>query len=165
MFQVGLPCYLGLNSAQSLSINVDKTRKYLSRNIHGANIFPQRFPVSHTGNIVSSVSFCFQDANYAYATRQGILTKIRTWRAPAKVLRAGASEQLSNFCQQFEQRLNFASFFKWDGPIQYPFFVGTPKTTQTGNWNPKNWRLRYACSNFAHSIKQPNSFNSFRITA
>ena len=42
------------------------------------------------------------------------------------------------------------------------FFVGTPKTTQTGNWNPKNWGLRYACSNFAHSMKQPNSF---RITA
>ena len=42
------------------------------------------------------------------------------------------------------------------------FFVGTPKTTQTWNWNPKNWGLRYACSNFAHSMKQPNSF---RITA
>ena len=41
------------------------------------------------------------------------------------------------------------------------FFVSTPKTTQTGNWNPKNWGLRYACSNFAHSMKQPNSF---RIT-
>ena len=40
-------------------------------------MFPQCFPVSHTGNIVSSVSFCFQDANYAYATRQGIFTKIR----------------------------------------------------------------------------------------
>ena len=41
------------------------------------------------------------------------------------------------------------------------FFVDTPKTSQTGNWNPKNWGLRYACSNFAHSMKQPNSF---RIT-
>ena len=41
------------------------------------------------------------------------------------------------------------------------FFVATP-TTQTGNWNPKNWGLRHACSNFAHSMKQPNSF---RITA
>ena len=48
------PCYLGLNSGRSVSINVSKTRKHFS-----------------------SVSFCFQDANYAYATRQGILTKVR----------------------------------------------------------------------------------------
>ena len=42
------------------------------------------------------------------------------------------------------------------------FFVDTPKTSQTGNWDPKNWGLRYACSNFVHSMKQPNSP---RITA
>ena len=74
MFYVGLPCYLELNSGQSVSINVNKTRKYFSRNIHayGARMFPQCLPVSHAGNIDSSVSFCFQDANYAYATRQGI---------------------------------------------------------------------------------------------
>ena len=41
------------------------------------------------------------------------------------------------------------------------FFVGTPKTTKTGNLSPKNWGLRYACSNFAHLMKRPNSF---RIT-
>ena len=48
------------------------------------SIFPETFLVraccpniKKLGNIVSSVSFCFQDANYAYATRQGILTKIR----------------------------------------------------------------------------------------
>ena len=44
-------------------------------------MFPQCFP----GNIVSSVSFCFQDANYAYATRQGILTKIRACEHLQKV--------------------------------------------------------------------------------
>ena len=40
-------------------------------------MFPQcsQFPVRE--DYVSSVSFCFQDANYAYATRQGILSKIR----------------------------------------------------------------------------------------
>jgi len=32
----------------------------------------------HTGNIVFSVNVCFQDANYASATRQRILTRIRT---------------------------------------------------------------------------------------
>ena len=47
------------------------------------SIFPETFLVraccpniKKLGNIVSSVSFCFQDANYANDTRQGILTKI-----------------------------------------------------------------------------------------
>ena len=120
MFQVGLPCYLGLNSGRSVSINVNTTGKHFSRNIHGAHIFPQCFPVSHTGNIVSSVSFCFQDANYAYATRQGILTKIR------------ACEHLQKFCEheQASSSLIFASnlskgqilraLSNWMGPFDTP---------------------------------------------
>ena len=55
-FRVGLTCYLGLNSGRSVSINVNKTRKHFSRNIHGARMFPQCSPISHMGNIVSSVS-------------------------------------------------------------------------------------------------------------
>ena len=78
------------------------------------------FPVSHTGNIVSSVSFCFQDANYAYATRQGILTKIR------------ACEHLQNFCEHEKANtlLIFASnsskgqilraLSNWMGPFGTP---------------------------------------------
>ena len=114
MFQVGLPCYLGLYSSWLVSINVDKTRRHFCRNIHGARMFPQCFCVSHTGNIVSSVDFCFQDANYAYATRQGILPKFR------------ACEHLQKFCEH-EQASNsstgqiFASTFKLDGTIQYPY--------------------------------------------
>ena len=90
MFQVGLPCYLGGNSGRSVSINVKKTRRHFSRNIHGARMFPQCFQVSHKGNIVSSVSFCFHHANYAYATQQGILTKIR------------ACEHLQKFCEHVQ---------------------------------------------------------------
>ena len=40
--------------------------EHFSRNIHGAHIFNQCFPVCYTGNIVSSVSFSFQDSNSAY---------------------------------------------------------------------------------------------------
>ena len=115
IFQVGLPrCYLRLNSAadRSVSINVDKTRKHISSNIHGARMFLQCFPVFHRGNSASSAaSFCLQDRNYAYATRQGILRKIRT------------SEHASNFCENFEKRPNFGSTFKLDGAIWYPFFI------------------------------------------
>ena len=41
-------------------------------------------------------------------------------RAVAKILRARASEHSSNFCEQFEQRPNFASTFKFNETIQYP---------------------------------------------
>ena len=102
MFQVGLPCYLGLNSGRSVSINVKKTKNHFFRNIHGARTFPQCFQVSHKGNIVSSVSFCFQDTNYAYVyatLQQGISTKIR------------ACEHLQKLCEheQASTHLIFAS--------------------------------------------------------
>ena len=97
MFYVGLPRYLGLNSGQSVSINVNRTRKYFSRNIHGPRMFLQCFPVSHVGKIVSSVSFCFQYTNYAYTTWQGIYT-----------------------CEQFEQRPNFRALSNWMGPFDTP---------------------------------------------
>ena len=88
MFQVGLPCYMALNSGRSVSITVTKTtKKYFYRNIHAARMFPRCFPVSYAGNFASSVRSCFQDTNYAYATQQGILTEVRT------------CEQLQKFCE------------------------------------------------------------------
>ena len=47
-------------------------------------------------------------------------------RALAKILRARASEHSSNFCEQFEQRPNFASTFNWDGTIRYPSLGSHP---------------------------------------
>ena len=62
-------------------------------------MFPHCFAVSHTGNIISSVPFLFQDADYIYATPQGILTKIR------------ACEHMQKFCEheQASTHLIFAS--------------------------------------------------------
>ena len=78
-----------------------------SRKIHGARMFP-RF-------------FCFEAVNYAYATLQEILDNENpSMRAVAKILRARASEHSSYFCEQFEQRPNFSSTFKFDGTIRYP---------------------------------------------
>ena len=42
-------------------------------------------------------------------------------RALAKTLRARASEHPCNFCEQFEQRPYFASTFKLNETIRYPF--------------------------------------------
>ena len=42
-------------------------------------------------------------------------------RAVATILRARASEHPCNFCEQFEQRPNFASTFKLNETIRYPY--------------------------------------------
>ena len=44
-------------------------------------------------------------------------------RALVKILRARASEHSCNFCERFEQRPNFASTFKLDETIRYPFIT------------------------------------------
>ena len=46
-------------------------------------------------------------------------------QAVAKILRARASEHSSNFCEQFEQRPNFASTFKLNGPFDTPPIVSS----------------------------------------
>ena len=76
-----------------------------------------QFPIRKTLSPVSIFVFKKDDA---YATRQGILTKIRACEHLQKILRARASEHSSNFCEQFEQRPNFASTFKLAGTIRYP---------------------------------------------
>ena len=45
---------------------------------------------------------------------------LKRMRAVAKFLRARASEHPCNFCEQFEQRPNFASTLKLNGTIRYP---------------------------------------------
>ena len=134
MFQAGLPCYLGLNSGRSVSINVNKTRKRFSRNMHGALMFPQCFPVSHMGTIVSSVSFCFQDANYVYATRQGINFN--------EIL---ACEHLQKFHQQANTHVIFGSnsskgqilraLSNWMGPFDTPGLVDDPYNKDSSRQN------------------------------
>ena len=47
-------------------------------------------------------------------------------RALAKILPARAREHPSNFCEQFEQRPNFASTFKLDETILYPYIWEYP---------------------------------------
>ena len=46
-------------------------------------------------------------------------------QAVANILRARASEHSSNFCEQFEQRPNFASTFKLNGPFDTPPIVSS----------------------------------------
>ena len=108
---------LGLNSGRSVLIKVNKTRKQFSRNIHGARMFPQCSPVSHTGNIVSISKW-----KLCLLYTAGNFNENSSMRALANIFRARASEHSSNFCEQFQQGSNFASTFKLDGTIRYPSF-------------------------------------------
>ena len=56
-----------------------------------------------------------------YVLPKGNFNENPSMRAVAKILRARASEHSSNFCEQFEQRPNFASTFKFNETIQYPY--------------------------------------------
>ena len=132
MFQVGLPSYLRLNSGRSVSRNVNKTRKHFPRNIHGAHMFPQCFPVSHTRNIVSSVIFLFSRCKLCLRYTAGNFNENPSMRALAKNLRAQASEHSSNFCEQFEQRSDFASTFKFDVTIRYCSLSSSTLTRKDG---------------------------------
>ena len=85
----------------SASINVNKTRKPFQKH-SWRTMFPQCFKL------------CLHD-------RAGNFNENPSIRAVAKFLRAGTSEHSSNFCEQFEQRPNFASTFKLDRTILYPY--------------------------------------------
>ena len=85
MFQVVLPCYLGLNSGRPVSINVNKTRKHFSRTIHGARMFPQ-FPIWETLFPVSALLFLGCKLCLRYTA--GDFNETPSMRAHAKILRA-----------------------------------------------------------------------------
>ena len=113
MFEVGLPCYLGLNSARQFQSTSTKQGSLFQKHLwctHASPMFPT---YSHTGNIVSRSKLCLR-----YTAEN--FNENPSMRAVATFLRARASEDSSNFCEQFEQRTNFASAFKLDGTILYP---------------------------------------------
>ena len=117
MFQVGLPCYLGLNSARQFQSTSTKrgSLKFQKHSwcMHASSMFPT---YSHMGNIVSRSKLCL-----CYTA--GNFNKNPSMQAVAKILRTRASEHSSNFCEQFEQTPNFASAFKLEGTIRYSSFT------------------------------------------
>ena len=69
--------------------------------------------------------FLFSRCKLCLRYTTGNFNENPSMRALEKNLRARTSEHLSNFCEQFEQRLNFASTFKLDGTIRYPLYLQT----------------------------------------
>ena len=106
MFQVGLPCYLVLNKGRSVSVNVNKTKKHFSENIHGARTcfpnvsqFPIReifFPVAisvfkmqimltlHDGEFLRKSEHGSSCKNFASTNKRALILFLRAIRAKAK---------------------------------------------------------------------------------
>ena len=114
MFQVRLPCYLGLNSGRSVSIKVNHFSETFM-----VHMSPQYFPVSHTGSIASSVSFLFSRCKLCLRYTAGNFNENPSMRALAKVLRARASEHSSNFVRAIRAKVKFCEHFQigWDHSI------------------------------------------------
>ena len=67
-------------------------------------------------------SICkYASSVFTFASTSTCQIVLKRMRAVAKFLRARASEHPCNFCEQFEQRPNFASTFKLNGTIRYPY--------------------------------------------
>ena len=103
-----VPYYLRVKSGPSVSINVNNNQKHSWR-AHISPMFPS-FPYR---------KHCFQCQVlfprwklYLHYTGGNFKENLS--------MRARASEQSSNFCEQFEQRPNFTSTFKLEGTIRYP---------------------------------------------
>ena len=108
-----------LNPGRSVSINVNKTRKHFPETFMARPCFPMFLSFQH-GKYCFQCQFLFSRCKLCLPYTTGNFNENPSMRALAKLLRARASEHSSNFCEQFEQRPNFANTFKLDGTIQYP---------------------------------------------
>ena len=79
--------------------------------------FPM-FPSFQDGKYCFQCRFLFSRCKLCLRYTTGNFNENSSMRALAKLLRARGSEHTSNFCEQFEQRPNFASAYKlWDHSI------------------------------------------------
>ena len=116
MFHVGLLCYLGLNSGRA--VNATKRGILFQKHSRRAHVSPM-FPTFPYVKHCLQCQFLFLTCKLCLRYTAGNFNQNRSMRADAKILRVRASEHSSNFCEQFEQRPNFASTFKLDGTIPY----------------------------------------------
>ena len=133
MFE-GLPCYLGLNSGRSVSRNIDKTKKHFPEKFMvRACSFPNVRSFPH-GKHFFQCQFLFSRCKLCLRYTAGNFNENLSMRALAKILRAQASEHSSNFCEQFEQRQNFASTFELDGTIRHPSYLNLYLISSAIQW-------------------------------
>ena len=121
MFQVGLPMLPGIElrpvSLNKRQQNEEALFQKHSRRTHVSPMFPS-FPC---GKHCFQCLFLFPRYKLCLRYTAENFNGSPSMRAVAKILRARAREHLSNFCEQFEQKRNFASTFKLDETIRYPY--------------------------------------------
>ena len=169
MFQVELPCFRGLNSGRSVSTNVNKRKKHFSWNNNGARMFTKF--VEETGKHCLQCQFLFPRCKLCLRCTAGNFNENPIMQALAKFLRARASEHSSHFCEQFEQKPNFASTFKLDGTIPYSYTwqwlggrVRTPlKSGCYNKLDKKYWKTWWSYKQ-ADRKSEPLSCNGFYDT-
>ena len=76
---------------------------------------------SKTGKHCFQCQFVFPRYKLCLRYTAGNFNENPSMRAIAKILRARANEHSSNVSEQSEQRPTFASTFKLDGAIRYPY--------------------------------------------
>ena len=69
----------------------------------------------------SCVPKILQNTIYEISNNRENFDENPSMRAIVKILRAQTSEHLSKFCEEIEQRPNFASTLKFQGTICYPY--------------------------------------------
>ena len=121
MFQVGLPMLPGIElrpvSLNKRQQNDEALFQKHSRRTHVSPMFPS-FPC---GKHCFQCLFLFPKYKLCLRYIAGNFNGSPSMRAVAKILRTLASEHLSIFCEQFEQKPKSASTFKLDETIRYHY--------------------------------------------
>ena len=120
MFQVGL---LMLPETELRPVSFNKRQQneealFQKQSWHA--LVSQMFPSFPCGKHCIQCLFLFLRYKLCLGYTAGNFNGNPSMRAVTKILRARANEDLSNFCEQFEQNPNFASTFKLDGTNRYP---------------------------------------------
>ena len=114
------PCYLGLNSDRSVSINVSKTSKHFSRNIHGARMFPQcsQFPVWE--KLCFQCQFLFSRCRSCVRYTAGNFNKNPSMRALQKFCEHEQASTHLIFASNSSKGQILRALSTWMGPFDTP---------------------------------------------
>ena len=119
------------HSGRPVSINVNKTRKHFSRNIHGVHMFPQCFPVSHKGTSFPVSVLLFSRCKLCLRYTAGNFNENPSMRASTHVIFASNSSKgqilraLSNWMGPFDNpKLQVHVWLKLNEQFSFPFSSG-----------------------------------------
>ena len=120
MFQVWLPCYLGLRLVSFNKLQQNEEAFFFQKHSWRVHVSPM-FPSFPYGKHCFQCQFLFSRCKLCLHYMAENFNEIQACEHLHKFCKP-ASKHSCNFFEQFGQRPNFASTFKLDGTIQCPFF-------------------------------------------